>query len=316
MPARLIINADDFGLTPGINRAVLELHQAGVISSATLMATGPAFEEAAEIARSNPNLGVGCHIVLVDGIPLSHPQSIPTLLGADGKTFRPSLLDFTQAALRGTIDPSDVAIETQAQIQALQRAGIDVTHVDSHKHTHLLPAIAAPLLHTAERCGVRAFRYPFEPHWSCKVSGIHTPWHRRIIQNAMHRFEPDFRDLIDFNTDEKTTSGALGIAATGTLDAHILRLILGALAVYGGDRVYELCCHPGYNDSALDAQRTRLRETRDLEREALRAVIPEILQQSDGPELIQLVHFGNLGVPGLQRASGQFLPNDGFEKVL
>ena len=176
-----------------------------------------------------------------------------------------------------------------------------------------MPAVAAPLLHTAERCGIRAFRYPCEPHWSRRISGINAPWHRRFAQSAIDFFEPRFRALIDFNTDEKTSSGTLGIAATGTLDAHTLRLTLAGLAGYGGDRVYELCCHPGYNDAALDAQRTRLRETRDLEREALLAVIPEMMQQPDAPELI---HYGNLGVPGLQRASGQFLPNDGFEKVL
>ncbi|HEY0163191.1 MAG TPA: ChbG/HpnK family deacetylase, partial [Edaphobacter sp.] len=69
MPARLIINADDFGLTPGINRSILELHRAGVLTSATLMATGPAFDEAVAIASSTPTLGVGCHVVLTDGVP-------------------------------------------------------------------------------------------------------------------------------------------------------------------------------------------------------------------------------------------------------
>ena len=81
MPPRLIINADDFGLTPGINRAIIELHRAGVLTSATLMATGPAFDDAAALARSNPSLGVGCHIVLTDGSPASPPETIPSLLG-------------------------------------------------------------------------------------------------------------------------------------------------------------------------------------------------------------------------------------------
>src|SRR5277367_6708040 len=124
MPPRLIINADDFGLTSGINRAVAELHHAGVLTSATLMATGPAFEDSAAIARAHPTLGVGCHILLTDGLPVSHPDDIPSLLGADGKSFRPSLLDFLQALFRGTIHPDEVAREAIAQIQKLQRAGI------------------------------------------------------------------------------------------------------------------------------------------------------------------------------------------------
>src|ERR1700760_2157932 len=103
MPPRLIINADDFGLTPGVNRAIAELHQARALTSATLMATGSAFDDAVAIAHANPALGVGCHIVLTDGAPVSPPQSIPTLIGADGRNLRPSLVDFVQALLRGTI---------------------------------------------------------------------------------------------------------------------------------------------------------------------------------------------------------------------
>src|SRR5271168_2982915 len=108
MPPRLIINADDFGLTPGVNRAIAELHQARVLTSATLMATGPAFDDAVAIARANPTLGVGCHIVLTDGVPASDPKSIPTLLGPDGKTFRPSIIYFIQALLRGKISQDDI----------------------------------------------------------------------------------------------------------------------------------------------------------------------------------------------------------------
>src|ERR1700692_4692172 len=115
MAPRLIINADDFGLTTGINRAIAELHQARALTSATLMATGPAFSDAVSVALANPTLGVGCHIVLTDGIPVSPPETIPTLLGPDRKTFRPSLLDFIQALLRGSIREDDIEREALAQ---------------------------------------------------------------------------------------------------------------------------------------------------------------------------------------------------------
>jgi len=128
MPARLILNADDFGLTGGINRAIGELHANGALTSATLMANGPAFEDAVEIARKRPMLGVGCHVVLTDGMPVSHPADIPSLLGSDGKTFRPSLIDFMLAVWRGQVLEEDIVRETTAQVQRLQRAGIDVTH--------------------------------------------------------------------------------------------------------------------------------------------------------------------------------------------
>src|SRR6201996_7768591 len=103
MPSRLIINADDFGLTRGVNRAIAELHQAGALTSATLMATGPAFDDAVAIAHAHPTPGAGLPVVLTDGLPFSRPASIPTLLGPDGKRLRPSLLDFLQALLRGKI---------------------------------------------------------------------------------------------------------------------------------------------------------------------------------------------------------------------
>ena len=103
MTARLILNADDFGLTPGVNQAIGELHAAGVLTSATLMANGPAFDDAVRVAHAHPTLGVGCHVVLTDGVPVSSPQDIPSLLGPDRKTFRPTLSSFLRALFLGRI---------------------------------------------------------------------------------------------------------------------------------------------------------------------------------------------------------------------
>ena len=313
MPPRLIVNADDFGLTPGINRAIAELHHAGVVTSATLMATGPAFADAVLTAKANPTLGVGCHLVFVDGIPISHPLDIPSLLGADGKTFRPSLVDFAQAAMRNTIRPQDLARETQAQIQKIQRAGIDVTHVDSHKHTHLFPSITRTVAHIAERCGVCAMRKPFEPAWSAALA--EAPLLRRAQLRILRQFEPSFkRCTAEAWQHGLVPSGTLGIAATGTLNILTLRAMLRQyLTEHDGGNAYELCCHPGYNDDALATQQTRLRDTREQELRALLAVVPEIKQHRLAP---QFIHYGDLGVPGLQRASGQFTPHTGYEKVL
>ena len=309
MPPRLILHADDFGLTPGINRAIVELHHAGVITSASLMATGPAFDDAVMLAREIPTLGVGCHLVFTDGMPLSHPQDIPTLLGADGKTFRPSLADFAQAALRHTIRPADLARETQAQIQRIQRAGIDVTHIDSHKHTHIFPAIAETVLHIARRCGVEAVRNPFEPEWSSALS--RAPFTRRLQLRALNRFEPAFHALVaDRRVHGFVPDATLGIAATGTASAPVLRAILAALP---GEGTFELIAHPGHLDSALAVQQTRLRASREVEYEALLRVLPKILRTLPA---IELIHYGSLGIPGLQRASGQFTPHTGYEKVL
>jgi predicted glycoside hydrolase/deacetylase ChbG (UPF0249 family) len=309
MPARLILNADDFGLTPGINRAIAELHVAGVLTSTTLMANGPAFDDAVRIAHSLPTLGVGCHIVLTDGVPVSHPESIPSLLGGDGKSFRPSLLDFLQALARGRIVEDEVEREATAQVQKLQRAGIDVTHLDTHKHAHIFPSIARPLLHLAERTGVGAIRNPFEQPWSLDLGGNLL---RRlavdITSRALHaafESQPAIRAASVLTPD-----ATIGISATGRLIAPTLAAILRALPPTG---VFELCCHPGYNDRDLDPIATRLRDQRVIERRALLLEVPEVLAHADPPELI---HYGNLGVFGALRASGQFTPNTGYEPIL
>jgi chitin disaccharide deacetylase len=288
MPARLIINADDFGLTQGVNRAIAELHQAKALTSATLMATGAAFDDAVALAHANPTLGVGCHVTLTDGIPVSSPQSIPTLLGADGKTFRPSLGDFVKMLLRGKISEAEIEREALAQVEKLQRAGIHVTHLDTHKHTHLFPAVTRPLLRVAERCSVGAIRNPFERSWSLALG--HGNLLRRLqvklLGNLKNRFElqHQIRDARVLTSD-----GTIGISATGHLDAPTLRQLLQALPAEG---TFELCCHPGYNDGDLDRVTTRLRTHRDVERNALLTELPARSLQPNAP---QLINYGELG---------------------
>jgi len=287
MASRLIINADDFGLTSGINHAIVELHRAGVLTSATLMATGSAFDEAATIARANPSLGVGCHIVLTDGIPVSHPDSIATLLGADGKTFRPSVLDFVQALLRNTISEEEIEREALAQIQKLQGAGINVTHVDTHKHTHLFPAVARPILRAMSQSFIAAIRNPFEPAFTRSLA--HAGLKRRLQISLLNSLRPCFGQHDELQSSEiVTTGGTVGVSATGNLNSTTLLQILTSLPASG---TFELVCHPGYNDADLRRITTRLRAHREIEMQALKSAVPPRLSQPNPPELI---HYGSL----------------------
>jgi predicted glycoside hydrolase/deacetylase ChbG (UPF0249 family) len=288
MTPRLIINADDFGLTPGINRAIAELHQAKALTSTTLMATGPAFDDAVATAHANPGLGVGCHIVLTDGAPASNPESIPTLLGPDRKTFRPSLVDFLQALLRGRISEEEIRREALAQIQKLRNAGIKVTHLDTHKHTHLFPAVARPLLQIAEQCSIHAIRQPFEQPWSLALG--HGNRVRRLQVKLLSRLKTSFDHQPQIRSAHVlTTDGTIGISATGNLYGETLREILHAMPTEG---TFELVCHPGYNDSDLDRITTRLRIHRDVERTALLAEIPAIALHPNAPQLINYQELG------------------------
>lgn len=287
MCARLILNADDFGLTPGINRAVGELHAAGVLTSATLMANGPAFDDAVAVAHAHPTLGVGCHIVLTDGVPLAPPQHIPGLLDPNGKTLRPSLTDFIQALLRGKIKPAEIELEALFQIHKLQAAGIKITHLDTHKHTHLFPAVTRRLLALADSNRIPAIRNPFEPNWSLALD--HGSSTRRLAIKLIGHLRPRFEASLNLHQNRvQTTDGTVAISATGSLNDASLAQILAALPSTGA---YELCCHPGYNDRDLDRVSTRLREHRNLEREALLAEIPRLLSGANPP---QLIHYGDL----------------------
>jgi predicted glycoside hydrolase/deacetylase ChbG (UPF0249 family) len=163
---KLIVNADDFGLTAGVNRAIVETHSAGVVSAATLMANGAAFEDAVAAARSAPNLSVGCHVVLVDGTPVSPPGALDTLLAirsAEPENFYSSLSAFAARAMLGGFDRDQLVTEITAQIGKIQAAGLPVTHLDTHKHAHMFPEILTALLRAARICGVRAIRNPFVP---------------------------------------------------------------------------------------------------------------------------------------------------------
>jgi predicted glycoside hydrolase/deacetylase ChbG (UPF0249 family) len=260
---RLIVNADDFGQTPGINRAVLELHNAGLLTSATLMARAAATDQAIEIARATPTLGVGCHIVLTDGEPILPPAQIPSLLDPSTSLFVPRLTVFLGRLFAGRVRAEEIEIEATAQIQYLQSRGLRVTHVDTHKHTHMFPRVLRPLLRAARACGIHSVRNPFEPIWAIRATAS-TGFVRaaqvrslRCLQSIWHRIRAE--------EGFATTGGTLGVSGTGALDSATLHRLLDQVPA----GTWELVTHPGYNDADLARVRTRLRASRDIERNAL-----------------------------------------------
>lgn len=282
---RLIINADDFGLTSGVNRSIIESHQHGVLTSATLMAAARASEEAARLALQHPKLGVGCHVVLVDGAPLSDPVTLPSLMksGGDGR-FTNSIGTLARRAMLRRIHPDEVEREANAQFQRLGDLGLSVTHFDSHKHAHLFPALLEPLLRAARACGIRAVRNPFEPPSPLPknvVRGNPKLWKRYAQARVLREWQPIFRRLVA-KAGLRTTSGTLGIVVTGVLDQRILEQLVAEVP----EGTWELVCHPGYDDEELRSVRTRLRSSREIERKALMSLETKRLLESRGIELI------------------------------
>lgn len=273
--SRLIVNADDFGLTAGINRAIAELHAAGAVTSATLMARASATAEAIEIARSTPTLGVGCHIVLVDGTPVLPPDRIPSLVDSRTGQFRNTLSAFLPRLFTSNIDASEIEAETAAQIASLQNWGLELTHIDTHKHLHMFPSVLRAVLRAARAAGINKIRNPFEPSWAVRATARASL--TRIAElTVLRRLRPVCLNLIS-DAGFTTTDGTIAMAATGVLDAATLASLINRLA----PGTWELVTHPGYSDAGLDRIRTRLRASRDQERQAL-----AVLGQFPSVELI------------------------------
>ncbi|MFZ0685404.1 MAG: ChbG/HpnK family deacetylase [Terriglobales bacterium] len=269
----MIVNADDFGLTAGVNRGIVEAHTSGVVSSATLMANGAAFGDAVASARSAPKLSVGCHVVLVDGKPVSPPDTVDTLLAIRSAPdhFYSSLSGFAARAMLGGFDRDQLVAEVVAQIRKLQAAGVQVTHLDTHKHAHIFPEILGALLRAARICGVRAIRNPIVP-----VKAIpgrlfkkkRELWKRYGQVRVLHTFAGQFRQRTK-RAGLLTPDGVLGVIETGASEDSGYGSLLRETLTNLPEGTWELVCHPGYSDADLRAAGTRLLTSRDDERQLL-----------------------------------------------
>jgi hopanoid biosynthesis associated protein HpnK len=279
---RLIVNADDFGFTSGVNRAIAEAHSHGVVTSSTLMANGPAFGEAIQLAKGLPKLSIGCHVVLIDGRPVLEAKRLSSL--THGTDFRDGLMTFAARAIFGRIKADEIAAEAGAQIRKIQAAGIDVSHVDTHKHTHLFPKILRPLLRAAAACGVRAIRNPFGPRLPLQSSQLLARpglWRRHAELRVLGGFAGKFRDAVD-REGFLTPDGTLGIVVTGVLDETLFQAIARSIP----QGTWEFVCHPGYNDAELQGAATRLRASREIELRVLTLPAARDVLSQEGIELI------------------------------
>ncbi|HEV2470935.1 MAG TPA: ChbG/HpnK family deacetylase [Candidatus Sulfotelmatobacter sp.] len=279
---RLIVNADDFGFTAGVNRAIVEAHTRGIVTSSTLMAHGAAFDEAAALAKNTPGLSVGCHVVLIGGVPVLDDAQLPSLTSSS--RFRDGLKSFAARALTGSMNADEITAEATAQIRRIQSAGITVSHIDTHKHTHVFPQILKSLLRAAADCGVRALRNPFGPRRPFRSSQLLARpnlWTRYAEVRILRAFSDKFRDAVA-HAGFVTPNGTLGIEVTGTLDETLFRAIAESIP----DGTWEFVCHPGYNDADLRAANTRLRESRETELRVLTLPSAREMLTREGIELI------------------------------
>ncbi len=281
---RLIINADDLGLTTGVNRAIIQSHESGVLTSATLMANSQAFEDAISAVRglSTHSLSVGCHLVLVDGKPVSSPSAVPSL--APNGEFRRTLGELARASLAGNLAEAEIESEARAQFRAIQDSGVVLSHFDAHKHAHMFPAVLAPALRAASACGIPAVRNPFEPSGLILLPALlrQPGLFKRYAQVALLRSMRSGWLRRVRESGLKTPDGALGVIVTGALDESLLADTLRNMP----EGTWELVCHPGYDDRELAGIRTRLRASREKELELLTSSHTRALLEQLGIQLI------------------------------
>ena len=265
----------------------MEAHQLGIVTSTTLMANGRAFPEAVQLAKSSSDLSIGCHVVLIDGEPVLDDSEIATI--TDARRFRDGLRTFAARAFTGRMKQHEIEAEATAQIQKIQASGLVLSHVDTHKHTHIFPQILRPLLRAARSLGVGAVRNPFGPRFPLRSSQLLARpylWTRFAEVRILSRFAGQFHRAVA-HEGFATPDGTLGIEVTGTLDETLFQAIAQSIP----EGTWEFVCHPGYNDAELATAKTRLRQSRELE---LRVLTMPQARESLEKNGIQLISYREL----------------------
>lgn len=248
---RLIVNADDFGFTADVNEGIAEAHRHGILTATTLMANGAAFDDAVRLARETPTLDIGCHLVLIGGASLVSGKPLPTSV--------PQLL---AALARRQIRPYE---ELKAQVRKILDAGIRPTHLDTHKHTHLAPPVLDAVARLGEEFDIRWVRRPMD----FPMSAVPVPLVKRLTSNALGVMRRRFHRVLSRHGC-RTTDHFAGFQITGTFRTQELVALLGVLP----EGSTELMTHPGFCGDALRGAKTRLKESRRQELDALTA--PEV----------------------------------------
>jgi chitin disaccharide deacetylase len=291
VPRNLIVNADDLGWTSGVNRGVAEAHRNGIVTSASLLANGSAFAEAVELARKTRGLGVGVHLNLSDGPSTALREAVPTLVNRSGEFEGGPDGLLLKIATRG-LSMREVEMEWEAQISKVRAAGVEPTHLDGHKHVHMLPGLFEIALRLAKRHGIGAIRVSHEASGlraALSTGGLRAAvvLKQGVQARGLKLLARDAREQAD-RAGISTADYFCGIAQTGELTKEGVARLLRSLP----EGTTELMCHPGYADEALRKTATRLQDSREKEVEILTDTEIRNLVASQG---IRLIDYGFVG---------------------
>ena len=263
---QLILNADDFGMTRGVNEGIIRAHRDGVLTSATLMANGAEFDDAVSRAKSNPKLGVGCHLVLVGGPAIAPREKISSLADANGN-LPESLAGLVARLSSGFIRMKAIERELRAQIEKIRSAGIEPTHLDTHKHTHAHPKVMEAVGRVAKELGITRIRKPMENLRDSWETTRHESSGRtkELIAAAAARAVTPWFQTIARKYGLRSPDHFLGLAMTGGLGPAALRRMIDTLS----DGSTEIMLHPGICDTDLANSGSRLQDQRETELQGL-----------------------------------------------
>jgi predicted glycoside hydrolase/deacetylase ChbG (UPF0249 family) len=267
-----VVNADDFGLTPDVNQGIVEAHRRGILTATTLMANGEGFDDAVRLARETPTLDIGAHLVLVGGRSTLTGQPLP-----------PTVAKLLAAMARRQIRVFD---ELRAQVRRILDAGVRPTHLDTHKHTHLAPPVLDAVARIGQEFGIVWVRRPFD----FPLNALPVPPLKRLTSRALGLLRPRFQGVLARHGC-KTTGHFAGFQITGRFRTAELVDLIGALP----EGSTELMCHPGRCGEALRNARTRLKESRERELEAL---VSREVREAVERNGIELVNYRGLGARG------------------
>lgn len=244
MKKQLIINADDFGIHPAVNEAVRKAATEGILTSTSLMAGGDAFDEAVEMARSMPSLGIGIHLTLVGGIkPVLPPSEVPSLTWDNG-VFCHDYGKLIVRDLEGKISLSEVYAEWDAQIQKIMNTGLPVTHVDGHQHMHMWPHFYPIARDLAKKYHISCMRVPDEDVLFGMKDGHIIRWAAKnglSLLSRMHRSDLKKNHV-------RTNDHFFGMLYGGHLSPE--RFAKFILQTRPG--ITEIMCHPSVDTRAME----------------------------------------------------------------
>ncbi len=286
---KVIINADDFGLSNSINKGIIESALKGVVTSTSLMVNMQGFEDAINIIKQSPFLDVGIHINLIRGNSIAPLYKMKSLMRKE--FFLGSVFSFFIKLYQKKINLNEVELECRAQIEKALRAGVNITHIDSDKHIHMLQPLLGIFIKIAKEYNITKIRFLNElPYVFHKTFNAGYIFNKNFYGILYHHIYASKNKSVLTTNGIKTTDFFYGMCETGNMVWTRYEFILRNLK----NGSTEIMCHPGYIDEGCKVTsllNDNIKYSREKEIEALCGVkLKKLIQQSS----IQLINFKEL----------------------